>query len=625
MSNTDGTPPAGYYAGGGRPPGLDPTRPHLPLGGWTPGSGVTDPVLRQGQRPPGGGRLVSVSVGGANRQAAGGGIGTVAAHIQLKARKFDLVLDFLYSPNNPASTEYGAGRAASVRGQAVSAGGGQLVTLVRGDFREFSYSRVGSTGGITTFVGFAQQGATNTLTFDGSTFVEYFSNGMQMRYQAQTGGGSPVTYQLASVADASGVAQTYSYGSGAEAGLLQTIEVPGGLLVTFVYAAGVGTSLLNSVQDWGGRVWTFQYDAHNNLTTLTTPLGCINQYTYSLAGSTTTQLYTTEDSRGYVTTYLYDSDQRVTTMTAGGGVWTWAYNVGTQQTNVVRYTPAGAATTYNYGTDGYVDTEQRPEGYTVTYTYASNGFRTKSQIPSGTTLSVTYDPNLWLITASDDSLGHRTTLQYDGYGNLTTLVDANGATSTFGYAGNGSTYLRIRQTDPLGRVSLYSYTYDGLLQSITDPRGLTTSFNYDTFGNVASMVASDATVTTYQYDVLNRLIAVTDPLNRTTTYAYDPGDNLISTTDPTAATTTLIYSNCLVAGGGRSAEPPNELHLWSLLQCADRDGCAQQHDHAELRCPGLPDFDAGCACERKHPGLQHGTPEDRRPGSTRLPDELCVR
>ena len=39
------------------------------------------------------------------------------------------------------------------------------------------------------------------------------------------------------------------------------------------------------------------------------------------------------------------------------------------------------------------------------------------------------------------------------FGNLTTLVDANGKISTFGYAGTGSAHQRIRQTDPLGRVT----------------------------------------------------------------------------------------------------------------------------------------------------------------------------
>jgi YD repeat-containing protein len=50
--------------------------------------------------------------------------------------------------------------------------------------------------------------------------------------------------------------------------------------------------------------------------------------------------------------------------------------------------------------------------------------------------------------------------------------------STFAYDGSGATRLRIRETDPLGRVTSYSYLADGSLQAITDPRGLKTTFHY---------------------------------------------------------------------------------------------------------------------------------------------------
>src|SRR5206468_3847584 len=94
------------------------------------------------------------------------------------------------------------------------------------------------------------------------------------------GGGNPVKHELVRVSDPNGVVHTYTYGSSGEAGLVKTIEVPGGRKVTFSYIAGTGTSLLESVQDWGGRRWTFQYDSNRNLTTLTSPLGCVSKYSY---------------------------------------------------------------------------------------------------------------------------------------------------------------------------------------------------------------------------------------------------------------------------------------------------------------------------------------------------------
>ena len=156
-----------------------------------------------------------------------------------------------------------------------------------------------------------------------------------------------VTHPLVQVADANGVTQSYTYGSGPEAGLLRSIQVPGGNLVTFTYLPGTVTSLLSSIEDWSGRFWTFQYDSSSFLTTFTTPLGCQTKYTYSLAGSGTTLLYSIQDPRGFVTTYMYDSAQRVVSMAAGSAVWTWTYDNANQRS--VMTEPSGALTTYNYG------------------------------------------------------------------------------------------------------------------------------------------------------------------------------------------------------------------------------------------------------------------------------------
>src|SRR5207237_254517 len=180
----------------------------------------------------------------------------------------------------------------------------------------------------------------------------------------------PVTHQLINVTDPSGVVQTYSYGTGAEAGLLKTIQVPGGQLVTFVYAASTGVSLLNSVQDWNGRIWTFQYDTNRNLTTLITPIGCTTVYGYTAIGTGTATLTTSpQDPLRFVPTFAYDSSSRLISLTAGTGVWRWAYSAGGPGIPPSRIltSPSGALTTFilDSGT-GLVTSIQRPEGYTTT-------------------------------------------------------------------------------------------------------------------------------------------------------------------------------------------------------------------------------------------------------------------
>lgn len=487
--------------------------------------------------------------------------------ILLKAKKFNLNISFFYSSRATSSREFGIGRGASFGGVVQSDASGTSPVVIRGDFRSYNFDAAGSSGGVTHYTPQVTQGATTTLSFDGTKFTEYFNDGIQLIYQAQITGGSVVTYPLVEVKDASGVAQTYTYGSGAEAGLLKSIQVPGGNLVTFLYTTGVATSLLQTVQDWSGRRWTFQYDSQNHMTTMTTPMGCQTGYSYGLAGSPTTVVQAITDPRGFTTSYQYDSHQRVTTMSAGTAIWAYAYNVGSQP-NVVMVSPSGAVTTTNYDSQGNVGTIQHPEGYTSTFAYDQTSFlRVSETVPAGTLSSITYDQTLWLPTVSEDALGNRTTMQYDAFGNLTTLIDANNATTTFAYAGTGSTYLRIRQTDPLGQVTSYSYTADGLLLSSTTPRGLTTTMSYDANGNMITMMASDGTITTYGYDSLNRQVTVTDPLGRTTTSAYDAADNKISITDPTGATTTYVYNTCLLQA---VVNPLNQRTTWTYGRYANK-------------------------------------------------------
>ena len=487
--------------------------------------------------------------------------------VVLKAKKFNLNLSFFYSSRSDVSSEYGVGRGASVGGAVSSDAVGNSPVVIRGDFRRFNFSVAGSSGGITSYTVKTLQGAATTLSFDGTQFTEYFNDGMQLIYKAQITGGAVVTYPLAVVKDAAGVAQTYSYGTGVEAGLLKSIQVPGGSLVTFLYTAGVATSLLQTVQDWGNRRWTFQYDSRNYLTTLTTPTGCQTGYSYGLAGSPTTLVQAITDSRGFSTSYQYDSNRRVTTMSAGTAIWTYAYNVGNNP-NVVMVSPSGAVTTSNYDSQGNLGSIQRPQGYTSTFAYDQTSYLKLSEtIPAGTPSSIAYDQNLWLPIVSVDGLGNRTSYQYDPFGNLTTYVSANGETTTFGYSGTGSTHLRIRQTDALGRVTSSSFTADGQLQSTTTPRGLTSTFSYDQNGNVVSIMASDGSISTFGYDILNRQISSTDSLGRTTTSVFDDADNRIAQIDPTGAVTSFIYSTCLLQA---VVNPLNQRTTWTYGRYANK-------------------------------------------------------
>jgi hypothetical protein len=149
--------------------------------------------------------------------------------ILLRAKQFNLTLSYFYSSRASDSREFGVGRGASYGGVVISDSSGNAPTITRGDFRAYKFTMVGASGGLTTYQTWPGEQATTTLSFDGTNFTEYFNDGMELIYTAQVTGTSPVTYPLVLVKSPTGLAHTYSYGTGISANLLVTVHSYGNL------------------------------------------------------------------------------------------------------------------------------------------------------------------------------------------------------------------------------------------------------------------------------------------------------------------------------------------------------------------------------------------------------------
>ncbi|MFC5772369.1 hypothetical protein, partial [Thauera sinica] len=82
-----------------------------------------------------------------------------------------------------------------------------------------------------------------------------------------------------------------------------------------------------------------------------------------------------------------------------------------------------------------------------------------------------------------DGRGAEERFLFDTHGNVIQQTAANGATHTYAYADPNDPHLRTRMTDPVGRVTQYSYTAEGYLQTLTLPSGAVQEWrDYDAFG-----------------------------------------------------------------------------------------------------------------------------------------------
>ena len=80
------------------------------------------------------------------------------------------------------------------------------------------------------------------------------------------------------------------------------------------------------------------------------------------------------------------------------------------------------------------------------------------------------------------------------------MTEANGKASTFAYDGTGSTRLRIRATDQLGRLTSYTYDNGNRLTSIRFPDATRSTYAYDGDGKRRTAQEQTATITTFVWD-----------------------------------------------------------------------------------------------------------------------------
>jgi RHS repeat-associated protein len=188
----------------------------------------------------------------------------------------------------------------------------------------------------------------------------------------------------------------------------------------------------------------------------------------------------------------------------------------------------------------------------ISYSFTVHLVNTVTQpIPTTATVSgtTTYTYNAFSeVTSETDPLGRVTNYSYDAAGNLKTKTQvvgsggANNLVTTSSYDSHG---LVTKQVDPAGRETDYTYDADERLSTVTTavgtPDQASVSYTLDPAGNILTTTDGNNHTTTNTYDSLNRLLTATDPLNNTTTNTYDAAGNLLTTRDASGHVTTYAY------------------------------------------------------------------------------------
>ena len=164
-------------------------------------------------------------------------------------------------------------------------------------------------------------------------------------------------------------------------------------------------------------------------------------------------------------------------------------------------------------------------GKTTTLTYSGANL---ASITDSNARVITITSTSGNITSITDPAGGVYSLAYTG-GLLTSITDPLGNAWKYTYDANG---MMLTKTDPLGNGVSYTYDTTGRLLTSTDPQGKTRTMNYINNGTTA-FTDKDGGVWTYTYDTtLLAKTSMTDPLYHYTQYTYDSNRNLESVIAP---------------------------------------------------------------------------------------------
>jgi RHS repeat-associated protein len=315
--------------------------------------------------------------------------------------------------------------------------------------------------------------------------------------------------RLTSIADLNGETTRLTYPDADT----RVVTDPSGRSVTFTFDNGHVASLhdsstpqrtvsynydtdgnLSDVIDVGGGHWTFTYDNQHRMLTMRTP-----------------RFFGTTLTPDPVVTNHYDAQGRVDWQSDQLARKT-TFDYTTVPGSTIVTNPAGNATEYDYNSDGLLVAEVRGYGSPA--------------------------PAYWAYRYDPDTLGRRL------------VIDANGETWEASYEPDGD---RATQTDPLGRVTRYSYNSFHEVASITSPRKINgnpivTRFGYDAAGNPTSVSRPlldqtsgslvDTAVTTFEHaDSAHPgdVTAIVDPNGHRTTQTFDANGLLSTVTRPPTA------------------------------------------------------------------------------------------
>jgi RHS repeat-associated protein len=297
---------------------------------------------------------------------------------------------------------------------------------------------------------------------------------------------------------------------------------------------------LETVTDRNGNQTTLGYDETGRLKTITDPAERQITLTYNGGG----QVESAKDPMGHVVKYGYESGKLASVTMPGETSPRWQFKYDASRRITEMTDGRGGVTKNEYDSSNRVISQTDPAKRTTTFEYAA--FHTK--ITNKATGAVTDE---WFTSNNEPfSITHgygtsaaaTQTFSYNEAGQLISVTDGNGHTTTYGYDANGN---KTSEKDAAGDETKWTYNETHDVVSITKPGGEKTTIARDAHGNAETVSrpgpGETTQTTTYKYGAHGELESTTDPLEHTWSFEYDGYGDLKAEIDPEGDKRTWAY------------------------------------------------------------------------------------
>ena len=387
---------------------------------------------------------------------------------------------------------------------------------------------------------------------------------------------------LTSKTDRNGNTTSYFYNINNQ---IERITDPVGLDTLFTY---LSSGKVSSITDPAGRETKLFYDSEGNLVEIKDPDSTSRKFDYE---SGTHLLSAQTDKRGFTSTYEYDFSGRLVKSTKKDGTVVQVSSADTRglinpvngngtefnlsaaprsddeiisfnvdgrgslssiDTNVfgqgtTRTDEIGRTIIFDYDDNGNATEITRANGSVVDQIFNSSGKRTqKTENFNSAVKEYTYDA-FSLQTSYKNPRNHTTQYNRNSLtGNIESIVNELGHTSTYTYTSQGLVDTIIT---PNNLTIDYDYNVNGLLERLTEtpPVGSpgnirVATYSYFNTGHMQQIITPENVIINFTYDELSRLTSVEDNLGNRYESIYDENGNVteIKSIDPDTTLATLV-------------------------------------------------------------------------------------